>query len=63
VRRCSWSPLRSGSEAYLQRRDVGLLRRDVGLLRFDADGNVTFERGQHQGLDGDVAGLCAALSP
>lgn len=41
----------------------GVVIHDVGLLRFDADGNVTFEKGQHQGLDGDVAGLCAALSP
>jgi len=41
----------------------GVVIHDVGLLRFDADGNVTFEKGQHQGLDGDVAGVCAALSP
>jgi hypothetical protein len=40
----------------------GVVIHDVGLLRFDADGNVTFEAGPHQGLSGDVADLCAALS-
>jgi hypothetical protein len=40
----------------------GVVIHDVGLLRFDADGNVTFEAGPHQGLTGNVAGLCAALS-
>jgi hypothetical protein len=29
----------------------------------DADGNLTFEAGQHQGLYGDTDGLCAALAP
>jgi hypothetical protein len=41
----------------------GLAVHDVGRLVFDADGNVTFEAGPHQGLHGDVAGLCAALAP
>jgi hypothetical protein len=41
----------------------GVVIHDVGLLRLDPNGNVTFEAGPHQGLNGDVAGLCAALAP
>jgi hypothetical protein len=40
----------------------GVVIHDVGLLRFDADGNLTFLAGPHQGFAGDVSGLCAALA-
>jgi len=43
----------------------GVVIHDVGILRFDADGNLTFEAGQHQGFSGDpeaIARLCAALA-
>jgi len=43
----------------------GVVIHDVGILRFDADGNLTFEAGQHQGFRGDpeaIARLCAALA-
>jgi hypothetical protein len=36
-----------------------------GLLRFDANGNLTFEAGPHQGFNGDPTAIqefCAALS-
>jgi hypothetical protein len=43
----------------------GVMIHDVGILRFDADGNLTFEAGPHQGFSGDseaIARLCAALA-
>jgi hypothetical protein len=43
----------------------GVVIHDVGILRFDADGNLTFEAGPHQGFSGDpeaIARLCAALA-
>jgi hypothetical protein len=43
----------------------GVVIHDTGLLRFDANGNLTFEAGPHQGFDGDptaIQELCAALS-
>lgn len=40
----------------------GVVIADVGRVIFDGDGNVTFEAGPHPALDGDFAGLCAALS-
>jgi len=43
----------------------GVVIHDTGLLRFDANGNLTFEAGPHQGFSGDPAAiqeLCAALS-
>ena len=44
---------------------AGVAIHDSGLVQFDGAGNVTFEAGAHQGLDGDPAALarfCAALS-
>jgi hypothetical protein len=43
----------------------GVLIHDSGLLRFDANGNLTFEAGPHQGFNGDPTAIqefCAALS-
>jgi hypothetical protein len=43
----------------------GVVIHDVGLLRFDANGNLTFEAGPHQGFSGDpgaIAELCASLT-
>jgi hypothetical protein len=43
----------------------GVVIHDVGLLRFDAEGNLTFEAGPHQGFSGDpgaIAALCASLT-
>jgi hypothetical protein len=43
----------------------GVVIHDVGILRFDADGNLTFEAGPHQGFSGDpeaIANLCSALA-
>ena len=34
---------------------------DRGFIRVDADGNLEQLAGPHPGLEGDVAGLCAAL--
>ena len=43
----------------------GVVIHDSGLLRFDANGNLTFEAGPHQGFNGDppaIQEFCAALS-
>ena len=43
----------------------GVVIHDSGQLRFDANGNLTFEAGPHQGFNGDPAAIrefCAALS-
>jgi len=43
----------------------GVVIHDSGLLRFDANGNLTFEAGPHQGFNGDPTAIqefCAALS-
>jgi hypothetical protein len=34
----------------------------AGNVRLDADGNIIFEAGLHQVLEGDVAAYCAALT-
>jgi hypothetical protein len=43
----------------------GVVIHDSGLLSFDANGNLIFEAGPHQGFDGDPTAIqefCAALS-
>jgi hypothetical protein len=43
----------------------GVVIHDSGLLSFDANGNLTFEAGPHQGFNGDPAAIqefCAALT-
>ena len=43
----------------------GVVIHDSGRLSFDANGNLTFEAGLHQGFNGDPAAIqefCAALS-
>jgi hypothetical protein len=41
---------------------AGAVFLDVGRTVLDRQGNVYFEAGPHQFLDGDFAGLCAALA-
>lgn len=42
---------------------VGVVLHDVGRVIYDtATGEVTFQAGPHQYLEGDTAALCAALS-
>ncbi len=41
----------------------GILYIDRGRLVFDDNGNLVSEAGPHPSLSGDVAGLCAALTP
>jgi hypothetical protein len=41
---------------------VGTVLMDVGRLVFDEVGNLLFEAGPHQLLEGDIDALCAALS-
>jgi hypothetical protein len=39
----------------------GVVLLEAGRLMFDGDGNVVFEAGPHQLLDGDVDAFCAAF--
>jgi hypothetical protein len=39
----------------------GVVLLDVGRLTFDSEGNVVFEAGPHQQLQGDVDAFCAAF--
>jgi hypothetical protein len=41
----------------------GILYIDRGRLVFDGNGNLVFEAGPHPSLQGDIPGLCAALTP
>jgi hypothetical protein len=40
----------------------GTVALDAGRYMFDSEGNLTFEAGHHQFLDGDLQELCQALS-
>lgn len=41
---------------------LGVVLLDAGKIVFAADGNVVFEAGPHQVVNGDFAGFCAALA-
>ncbi len=41
---------------------VGAVFLDIGRVVYDADFNVIWEAGPHHFLDGDFAGLCAAMA-
>jgi hypothetical protein len=41
---------------------AGDVLHDVGRVVFDSDGNLVFEAGQHQWLNGDIEGMCRALA-
>ncbi len=40
----------------------GVVFLDIGRFEVDAQGNVIWEAGPHHFLDGDFAGLCAAMA-
>lgn len=40
---------------------AGIVLIDAGKVTFEADGDIVFEAGPHQVLNGDFAALCAAL--
>jgi hypothetical protein len=42
---------------------LGVVIMDRGRVSATADGTITFEAGPHPGLDGNLAALCAALTP
>jgi hypothetical protein len=53
----------SGGQFHLVAQGHGIVVLDAGTVRFDADGNVTFEGGRHDFVNGDVVGPeCQALS-
>ncbi len=40
----------------------GIVYLDTGRVTFDSEGNIVFEAGLHQDLNGDVEAFCAALA-
>jgi hypothetical protein len=41
---------------------LGVVFRDIGRITLDRQGNFYFEAAQHQYFEGDIAGLCSALT-
>lgn len=53
---------RVGLWFHLNSPGEGVVLHDVGRAVFDSDGNLVFEAGQHQWLEGDIQGMCRALA-
>jgi hypothetical protein len=52
----------SGTEHNVNLPGAGIVLLDAGRVIFDANGNITFERGPKQFLNGDFQAFCSALS-